>query len=359
MADSTAGGYNPGASMLQTNPDVSLKVFMGGGGADADGGAGMAYNDTASLLRTVPGVELQKFDGGAMRVPGADGQGRLLQDVLGITEVIPKVYDEKNNVIRSLDDLRAAFRETGRYNEFIDWLGGKLLNNDLFKKFVADRMLTIGTKAAAPRAKRRTRDQIIADELQKSIKKIVAAQAELVRLEKVKTEADSLLENIRKTGETGEQLKQAEAAKRRTETAIAQQQKALTTTIATSTAIPNMGDAELEALDSKVEGEIATIPVAATSSVVPRLEEVRTAPPVQEQLEVVVSPEPAASPVPVASSVPVASPVPVASSGEQQIERTNIVNIPVLPASTQGGARKAKRTLKSRPKKGRNTLKRK
>ncbi len=350
-----ADGYNPSASMLQTNPDASLKVFMGGGGAGADGGAGMPYNATATLLQTVPGAELQKFDGGAMMVPTADGQKRLLQDVLKFDKV-PLIYENKNNIIRSLDDLRAAFQSDKTYNEFIDWLGSKLINNEEFKTFVKSRMLTISAEPVQVRAKRRSREQIIADELQKSVERIKKTTDELARLEKVRKEADELLVSIQASGETGEKLKQAEEAKRRTEDLIAKQQKQLTTTIATSTAIPTMGDAQLEAL-----------------AAVPAVPEGEPAKP----LAIALKPEPTAPPKPTPEpTAPLEADVIAAEAAKKGAEEAvaavvpppeiptvnpsgataTVVPPPEIPAGTKGGNRKApRRTLRRRSNKARKT----
>ncbi len=260
-----ADGYNPSASMLQTNPDASLKVFMGGGGAGTDGGAGMAYNDTQTLLQSVQGAHLQKFDGGAMTVPTADGQKRLLQDILNVPSVVK--YDQKNNIIRSLEDLRAAFESDATYNEFIDWLGSKLLDNEQFKTFVKERMITISAAPTKIRLKRRTRAEMIAAQLQKSIENIKKTRDELNRLEAQRQEADKKLEEIRQAGKTGDELKAAEAERKRAEQAIANQQKQLTAAIATSSAVHTMTDQQLAALDNKTsalpsEGKVEEVKVA-------------------------------------------------------------------------------------------------
>ncbi len=375
-----ADGYNPGASMLQTNPDASLKVFMGGGGAGADGGAGMPYNATATLLQTVPGAELQKFDGGAMMVPTADGQKRLLQDVLNVPSVVK--YEQKNNIIRSLEDLRAAFESDATYNEFIDWLGSKLLDNEQFKTFVKERMITISAAPTKIRAKRRTRAEMIAAELQKSIENIKKTQDELARLEKIKQKVDKQLKDMVDAGKSEEELKTVKAGKLRTEQAIAKQQQQLTAAIATSSAVPTMSDEQLAALDNE--------PAAAPAK--GKVEEVKVASP----------PEPTAPQAAVVPSAPLETEVVAAEAAKKAAEEaaakeaatsaTSIVNInpnsvvpqgastaapqatatvvppPEIPAAsptgsaativpppgTQGGARKApRRTLKRRSNKAR------
>jgi hypothetical protein len=361
MADSAASGYNPGASMLNTNPDASLKVFMGGGGG-ADGGAGAAYNDTASLLRTVPGAELQKFDGGAMRVPGAEGQGRLLQDVLGVQDV-RKDYEEKNNVIRSLDDLRGAFREPGRYNEFIDWLGGKLLNNDLFKKFVAERMLTISAKETAPRAKRRTTQQIIKDKLDKTDAQIELTIKQLNSYKSQQAEAENLLISLEQRSVVGEELTQA---KNKRDKLITESKKL--------EGVLKDAQAQQKVLAEVVnDGEEGEDVKSATPTV-----------PAAQKLEIAVSDTAAADGTSSQGTTAIPGPPPVADKGSAASEEKVDGKItPLVEGMNQvtpkpegsvknesqnpykqnlgilGGARKAKRTLKSRPLKGRNTLKRK
>ena len=115
MADS-AGGYNPGTSMLQTNPDASLKVFMGGGMPGSDGGAGLDYRNDVSMLQQNPGAVLQKFEGGAITVPGATAQGRLLEDVMQLTET--SEYAARNYVVRSVEELREKFGNEAAYNDY-------------------------------------------------------------------------------------------------------------------------------------------------------------------------------------------------------------------------------------------------
>jgi hypothetical protein len=379
-----ADGYNPGASMLQTNQDAILKVFMGGGGAGADGGAGMAYNDTQTLLQRVQGAHLERFDGGAMMVPTADGQKRLLQDVLNVPSVVK--YDQKNNIIRSLEDLRAAFESDATYNEFIDWLGSKLLDNEQFKTFVKERMITISAAPTKIRAKRRTRAEMISAELQKSIENIKKTQDELARLQEVKQKVDKQIKDMVDSGKSEEELKAIKAGKLRTEKEIAKQQQQLTAAIATSTAIPKMSDEQLAARDASTgvvpaEGKVEeakavvlpepTAPQAAVVPTAPLETEVAAAEAAKKAAEEAaakeaatsatsivninpnsVVPQGASTAAPQATATVVPPPENPAASPTGSTE--TVVPPPEIPTGTQGGARKApRRTLKRRSNKAR------
>jgi hypothetical protein len=342
MADS-AGGYNPGTSMLQTNPDASLKVFMGGGVPGADGGAGLDYRNDVSMLQQNPGAVLQKFEGGAITVPGAKGEGRLLEDVMQLTDTKP--YTERNYVVRSVEELREKFGNEVAYNDFILWLGRKLKGNGGFEEFVKARFLRIEEGVAGPRAKRRTRDEIIADELQKSIEKIKKAQDDLDRLQKMKEELDNDLKTVKDGPEKAETLTRIEGAKARTVAQITRQKKALITTITTGAAIPTMNDTQLQDLADGTEKPVETVGLkptgASTTEETGQVVEV-----VDSSVPVVEAPAPVVveeAPVPV---VVEEAPVPVVEA---------LVPAPV----TQGGARKPKRTLKRSSKKARRTYKRK
>jgi hypothetical protein len=372
-----ADGYNPGASMLQTNHEATLKVFMGGGGAGADGGAGMAYNDTQTLLQRVQGAHLEKFDGGAMMVPTADGQKRLLQDVLNVPSIVK--YEQKNNIIRSLEDLRAAFESDATYNEFIDWLGSKLLDNEQFKTFVKERMITISAAPTKIRARRRTRAEMIAAELQKSIENIKKTQDELARLEETKQKVDKQLKDMVEAGKSEEELKAIKAGKLRTELAIVTQQKKLTAEIATSSAVPTMTDEQLEARDAsaglvpaeeKVEGaktvvlpkptapletEVAAAEAAAKEAAAKEAAAKEAATSATSIVNInpnSVVPQGASTAAPQATATVVPPPeIPAASPTGAT---ATVVPPPENPAGTQGGARKApRRTLKRRSNKAR------
>ncbi len=217
MAD---GGYNPSASMLNTNPDVSLKVFMGGGVPGADGGAGMDYRNDATMLQQNPGATLQKFEGGAIKVPGGEGQGRLLEDVMKLTET--SEYAARNYVVRSVEELREKFGNEAAYNDFILWLGRKLKGNGGFEEFVKSRFLRIEERPAEPRT-RATREEAAVKKLQKALKRIESS-------EKTRREAEEIAKQLTERAEVLKQQKGKEAEAAETEklakAAIAKAQEA-------------------------------------------------------------------------------------------------------------------------------------
>jgi hypothetical protein len=317
MADS-AGGYNPGTSMLQTNPDASLKVFMGGGMPGSDGGAGLDYRNDVSMLQQNPGAVLQKFEGGAITVPGAKGEGRLLEDVMQLTDTKP--YTERNYVVRSVEELREKFGNEVAYNDFILWLGRKLKGNSGFEEFVKARFLRIEETDKKGYIRRPL--EVRLDELQAKLRR------KAVQLESLQTKKEKLQEDKKAKTLQGD-IAEADIQLAKVETELATSLNELT----------------------GILDESNTATSESTSASVPAPVVVEEAPaPVVEEAPVVVEEAPVIAP-----TVEASAPAPESSLDSS---RTDVK--PSAPASgTQGGARKPKRTLKRASKKARRTYKRK